>query len=181
MRCLRSGLAQSSVCLFAMFLIAGCAINIPTNGPKQPQIASEPAAQRYAGRMSLVFDAEPGQTAAQPFSGSFDLRGNAQAGELDLLTPLGSIVAQLRWSPGLATLKSGNETRSFPSAAVLIEQATGAALPPELLLAWLQGDRTASVQAGWQVDLSRHSEGRIVAKRLSPAPLATLRIVLEQQ
>jgi outer membrane lipoprotein LolB len=166
--------------LFATFLIASCAINTPTNSPKQLQNASELALQRYAGRISLVFEAEPGQTAPQPFSGSFELRGNAQNGELDLLTPLGSIVAQLLWQPDQAVLKSSGQTRSFPSAAALIEQATGAALPPELLLAWLRGESSSPVQAGWQVDLSRHSEGRIIAKRTSPAPEATLRIILEQ-
>jgi outer membrane lipoprotein LolB len=184
----------------AIFLIAGCAVFIPGTEPKTSQNASEassqtspqvsPRPQQYAGRISLVFEREPGQSetpqaanAPQPFSGSFELRGNARTGELDLLTPLGSIVAQLVWSPGRATLKSGSETRNFPSAASLIEQATGAALPPELLFAWLRGSTTnadSRTYGGWRVDLSRHGEGRIIAKRTSPAPAATLRIVLER-
>lgn len=193
--------ARISISAIAIIFIASCAVNMTARDQiyskdEATQSQATPA-QRFAGRISLVFEALPDQTAPPSFSGSFELRGDAQNGELDLFTPLGTILAQLHWSPQGASLKSGQQTRLFSSAAALIEQATGAALPPELLLAWLRGDTKASAAltamsaaaeatgrdrhaALWEVDLSRHSEGRIVAKRLSPAPTATLRIILEQ-
>lgn len=136
-------------------------------------------------------DAGAASALPQAFSGSFELRGHAQAGELDLLTPLGQIAAQLRWAPGLAELIRGNERQTFASAQALLEQATGAALTLEQLFAWLRGDNPSAAQASasggipvapaspWQVDLSAYSQGRISARRSLPTP-ALLRIVLEQ-
>ena len=141
----------------------------------------------------MVIEPDAGAASALPqaFSGSFELRGQAETGELDLLTPLGQIAAQLRWAPGLAELIRGNERQTFASAQALLEQATGAALTLEQLFAWLRGDNPSTAQAGasggttvapaspWQVDLSAYSQGRISARRSLPTP-ALLRIILEQ-
>jgi outer membrane lipoprotein LolB len=45
------------------------------------------------------------------------------------------------------------------------------------LFGWLQG-QTADA-SGWNADLSRHSEGRVVARRLQPLPTAELRLVFQ--
>ncbi len=143
-----------------------------------------PEVQRsfFAGRISLVIDAAPDAVnpSAQAFSGSFEWRGNAQTGQLDLLSPLGSIVAQMQWSPGSAQLTSGGTQRSFPTAVSMIEQTTGVQIAPEQLLDWLQGRDSllTNSAADWQVDLTRHAQGRISAKRQQPTP-AQLRIILE--
>jgi outer membrane lipoprotein LolB len=165
--------------LLTPFLIASCAINAPATGSFG--LKNEPAselAQRYAGRISLVFE-EAAQGSPQSFSGAFELRGNAQAGQLDLLTPLGSIAAQLVWQNGQALLTQGGQTRSFASADELIGQATGTTISAQQLFDWLQGKSTATSSDDWQVDLSRHTDGRITARRSAPQA-ATLRIILDQ-
>jgi outer membrane lipoprotein LolB len=163
---------------FTLIFIAGCAVSIRANSQNDPKNA---ASQQYAGRLSLLIESPTGAAQeAQSFSGSFELRGNAERGELDLLTPLGQIAAQLRWQPGAALLIRGQERQSFTSAQALLEQSTGLSLPLEQLFAWLSGQASPSVSVkDWQVDLSGQAQGRILARRLQPTP-ATLRIVLEQ-
>jgi len=127
------------------------------------------------GRISLQIQSEP----AQSFSASFELKGRAERGELTLISPLGNVLGILRWSPLEATLDSGSQqVQRFSSVDALMAQATGAAVPLSALFAWLQGDN-ANV-SGWSADLSRHSEGRISAKRAQPAPQAELRVILDQ-
>lgn len=127
------------------------------------------------GRISLQIQSEP----AQSFSASFELKGRAERGELTLISPLGNVLGILRWSPLEATLDSGSQqVQRFSSVDALMAQATGAAVPLSALFAWLQGDN-ANV-SGWSADLSRHSEGRILAKRSQPAPQAELRVILDQ-
>ncbi|MEO7401711.1 MAG: outer membrane lipoprotein LolB [Polaromonas sp.] len=155
--------------IIAMFLIAGCsrstlatARNYPNNG-------------FWAGRISLQVQSEP----AQSFHAGFELKGRPESGELTLISPLGSILGVLRWSPSEAVLDSGDQKiQRFDSVDALMAQATGAAIPLSALFAWLHGDN-ASV-SGWTADLSRQAEGRITAKRLLPAPEAALRVVLDR-
>lgn len=115
----------------------------------------------------------------QSFSASFELKGQPERGELTLLSPLGNVLGILRWSPDEALLDSGHQQiQHFSSIDELMERATGAAVPPSALFAWLQGIN-ASV-SGWSADLSRRGEGRISASRAQPRPQAELRVVLDQ-
>lgn len=154
--------------LFAIFLIASCALPTRTTGINSPENAF------YAGRISLQVASEP----VQSFAGGFELEGNPATGQLSLFTPLGGTAAVLRWSPGLAELQNGSNTQQFPSVQAMLELTTGAAIPLEALFAWLRGQ--AAPVPGWQADLSRHAQGRINALRSEPAPPAQLRIVLER-
>lgn len=116
---------------------------------------------------------------AQSFSASFELKGRPERGELSLISPLGSVLGVLRWSPGEAVLDSGNgKIQRFASVDELMAQATGAAVPLAALFAWLEGEPASA--SGWSADLSRQKEGRISAKRTDPAPQADLRVVLDQ-
>lgn len=124
--------------------------------------------------MSLRIDSDPVQT----FAALFDLRGNAQTGELTLTSPIGSTLAALRWSPGEATLNDGRQVRRFGSVDALIEAATGAAIPVDALFGWLAG-RNESV-AGWTAQLGQFDKGRIQATRDTPLPRAELRIAFER-
>ena len=158
-----------AVTFFAAFLIAGCAHPAGVKG------ISDPKNGFWTGRLSLQVHSEP----AQSFSASFELKGRPERGELTLISPLGNVLGVLRWSPGEAILDSGNDKlQHYASIDVLMEQATGAALPLVALFGWLQGDH-ASVN-GWSADLSRYGEGRISAKRAQPTPPADLRVVLDQ-
>jgi outer membrane lipoprotein LolB len=173
----RLWLAASSV--FTIISIAGCAVFIPVSSPKPLGNAVKSIPQSYSGRLSLVIDPAAGVSdQQQSFSGSFELRGNAEIGELDLLTPLGQIVMQLRWRPDMAVILRGSERQVFANADELIQRATGASLSLAQLFAWLEGKEIQAVK-DWQVDLSAHSNGRIIARRSQPTP-AVLRIALEQ-
>ena len=165
--CLRS--AVFPVCLIAIILIAGCARPIRATG------INDAENKLWTGRLSLQVQSEP----VQSFSASFELKGKPELGELTLISPLGSVLGVLRWSPTEAVLDSGNQKiERFASVNELMQQATGAAVPVSALFAWLRGD-VANV-SGWTADLSRHGEGRISAKRSQPAPPADLRVVLDQ-
>lgn len=163
----RLGLACA--CAIAPFLIAGCA------QPQRLAGTNDSKNELRTGRISLQVQSEP----VQSFSASFELKGQPERGELSLISPLGSVLGVLRWSPGEAVLDSGNgKIQRFSSVDELMAQATGAAVPVTALFAWLQGDN-ASV-SGWSADLSRYAEGRITARRVQPAPPADLRVVLDQ-
>ena len=155
-------------CFFATFLIAGCARPISAGA------LNDASNELWTGRISLHVRSEPEQS----FSAGFELKGKPERGELTLISPLGNVLGVLRWSPNAAELDSGNQNiQHFDSVDALMAQATGAAVPLNALFAWLQGDN-AQV-SGWSADLSRHSEGRIFAKRTQPAPQADLHVVLD--
>lgn len=155
--------------LIATFLIAGCARPIRATDENYSQN------KLWTGRLSLQVQSEP----VQSFSASFELKGQPERGELTLLSPLGNVLGILRWSPDEALLDSGNQQiRYFSSIDELMEQATGAAVPPSALFAWLQGNNARV--SGWSADLSRLGEGRISATRTQPQPQADLRVVLDQ-
>ena len=166
--------------LASALCIGGCAL------PRKPAELNAPTGKAastgsYSGRMSLNIDAiDPqalGPQQAQFFSASFELTGNAQAGQLTLISPLGSVLAVLNWTDSIAQLRANGELRSFKSLDALVLHATGAAIPVASLFAWLAG---VEAQApGWQADLSRLSNGRLIARRLEPLPAAELRLVLE--
>ncbi len=129
----------------------------------------------WAGRISMQVQSEP----AQSFSAGFELKGQADRGELTLTSPLGNVLGVLRWAPGEALLDSGQgNIQRFESIDQLMTQATGAALPLPALFAWLDGDNASA--AGWSVDLSRQVDGRLVARRTQPLPTVDLRVVLDR-
>ncbi len=159
--------------IFAILLIAACAQFQRANGPNDAQKGAKSG--YWAGRISLQVAGEPPQS----FSGSFELKGRPERGELTLISPLGSVVGILRWAPGEATLDSGNgRVQRFDSIDELMLRATGAAIPLPALFSWLEGS-PANV-SGWSADLARHGEGRVVARRTAPPPEADLRVVLER-
>lgn len=143
----------------------------------RPHLPSAEAAQmpHWSGRLAVQIESEPRQSV----SASFDLRGSADRGELALFTPIGSTAAVLSWGPGLAVLREeGQAPRAFESLDSLIAQALGTPIPVQALFGWLGGEPVEA--AGWQADLSRHRDGRLVARRSAPPPAAELRIVFEQ-
>lgn len=128
----------------------------------------------WSGRLALQVDG----SAAQSFSASFELKGSAESGELILFNPLGGTVARMQWQPGSATLHANGEIRPFESLEALVAQATGAPLPLAALFDWLRGSNTPV--PGWQADLARLNDGRLIAVRSQPEPTATLRLVLDK-
>ncbi len=149
--------------------------------------APDPAGGWTSGRLSLRVAATP-ERASQGLSAAFELRGSGQQGELRLLSPLGTRLAEARWAPGLAVLNSAQGEQQFSSLDALSRQALGEALPLAALPDWLAGrpwpDAPSTAvpggfqQLGWHIELSRQAEGWIEARRASP-PAVDLRVRLE--
>lgn len=137
-------------------------------------VVTDAQSSTWAGRWAMQVLTDP----PQHFTSGFELRGTPQSGELTLLSPLGQMAAVASWSPhDGARLVRGAQTDQYPDMNTLTEALTGTALPLPPLFAWLQGHPMAV--EGWTVDLSRHTEGRILATRQTPAPAVQLRIVLQ--
>lgn len=149
-------------------LLGGCAL------PARRASGTDEAGEGYwSGRLALQVDSEP----VQSWSAGFELMGRPEAGELRIASPLGQILAQLHWQPGSAVLVRGAERQHRASLASLVRELTGTEIPVEALFAWLRGN-PARVP-GWEADLSRQPEGRIIARRLEPLPATTLRLQFE--
>ena len=167
--------------LFAINLIAGCAINTPATGTfitENSDLSITPLRLSYQGRLSLRIASE----SPQSLYGAFSLVGDAQTGELTLNSPLGNTVAKLTWTPQTALLVENNTTTTYPSTEALITTVTGTALPLPALFDWLAGINTPI--EGWETDLSNMQKSdnpRLIAKRISPLPTVELRIALEKQ
>ena len=164
--------AMLSSLLIATFLIAGCAYNQRTTAVNDTKNEAEESI--WTGRISLKMQSEP----VQAFFAAFELKGQPGNGELTLISPLGSILGIMRWSPTEATLEQNGSTKRFASTDELLMQTTGAAVPVSALFDWLGGKNTTT--PGWTADLSQQANGLIIAKRTSPAPEAELRIVLDK-
>lgn len=154
--------------LIAIFFIAGCAQIPRAEGPETTETTF------WRGRLALRVESEPPQS----FFAGFELSGNAGQGELRLFSPLGTTLADLRWSPQSATLTNNGETRQFESLDALATQATGSAIPIAALFQWLAGTQTSATD--WEADLSQLDAGRLSARRTQPAPATELRLILER-
>lgn len=164
----------------------------------QPAVEQKPGSpELLAGRLSVVVTgAAPadGDSPAptQSLSAAFELRGSPQDGSLDLISPLGSVMARARWTPQQASLSSSRGDRQFPDLASLTREMLGESLPVDALFDWLRGRPWAAAgseattppapegftQLGWRVDLSRFAQSVIVAER-PQAPKVVLRARLD--
>ncbi len=161
----RTAVCAAAACLATAAALAGCAT---------PRRASLPESATWSGRLGLQVQSEPPQT----WSVGFELQGSEQQGELLLLSPIGTALAQLQWTTQSAQLVQGDRQWSGRNLDQLTQQLMGTALPLAALFDWLAGRPT--VVPGWRVDVSQLAQGRVQAERQSPAPQATLRIVLDR-
>ena len=161
--------------LATLALLAACATPAP------------PSAPDLAGRFAVRIEAFEGAP-ARSLSTQFELRGDAQAGDLQLMTPLGSTAAQARWRPGMADLVTPEGTRQFANLDALARELLGEPLPLAALIEWLRGRAWAGApsaarddgfeQLGWRIDLSRFGQGWVLATR-ERAPALSVRARLE--
>lgn len=155
-------------CLLAGSLLAGCT----TVGQPAP-IGS----MTLSGKLSVRVDA----TAAMPArseSGNFELKGSPQSGQLNLSTPLGTVLAQARWNGQKAWLATSQGETAYRDLDTLTREMLGESLPVAALFDWLRGrpwpdapSRTSDggfEQLGWSIDLGRFGEGWISARRAQP-------------
>jgi outer membrane lipoprotein LolB len=165
--------------LLAALALVGCAA-LPT--PGSPTIS---------GRLALQVDASP-ERPAQSLSGGFDLRGDADRGELRLSSPLGTTLAAAFWGPGEARLVTPQGERRFDDLEALSRDAFGESLPLRALPDWLNGRPWPGAaepaqplqpgpgfrQLGWTVDLAAFDVGQLLAWRAGP-PGVRLRVLLD--
>ena len=147
-----------------------------------------PTEDALAGRLSVRVEPHRDQP-ARSVSSAFELRGNADRGELMLTSPLGTTLAHARWSPGQAELQTSDGTQHFADLDSLAYETFGEALPMAALFDWLRGrpwpgaSSTPSTsgfdQLGWSVSTERAAEGWVVATRAAP-PAVTVRAKLER-
>ena len=113
-------------------------------------------------------------------------------GALGLSTPLGSMLAQARWSPGDVVLATPQGGRQYTDLDGLTREVLGESVPrgacstgcaagpgpaaPSTPSAGTSGFE----QLGWQVDLARLDAGAVVATRRTPLPVVTVRIQLDR-
>jgi outer membrane lipoprotein LolB len=157
--------------------LAGCA-----QVPKAPAPAD--AAARLSGRISVTVAGDVHHRGTGG-AASFELFGGPQAGQLELTTPLGSLVARATWAPGLVTLQTPQEERRFETLDELTRDLLGEAVPVAALFDWLQArpwpavphTRTAGgfEQLGWRIEPKPPG---LVATRLAD-PVVTLRARLD--
>lgn len=152
--------------MVAMSTLSACA--------SRPERTPDADATFWSGRLALQVDSDP----PQAFHAAFELSGHPSEGALRLTTPLGTAIAQVNWNANGATLTQGSQVSQHRNVDELASSLTGTAMPVTALFDWLQA--RPSAVPGWQADLSRQGEGRIVAQRTSPSPAATLRIVLDR-
>ena len=170
-------------------LVAGViALAACTTVPRNP---TEAASETLSGRLSIRVDAD-GTAPARTLTAAFELNGGPRAGRLDLATPLGSILAQARWSPSEVVLATPRGESTFADLDALTRQALGESVPVSALFDWLQGrpwpgapSAPASTgpgfaQLGWAVELDRFDEALVTARRDSPPPV-TVRIKLDRR
>ncbi len=154
-----------ALALSSVLLAAGCTT---------PRITPMDANAYWSGRMAIQVLKDPPES----LSSGFELQGSAQAGEMVLLSPIGTTLARLEWTPQGARLTQGQQQVDSPSLQRLGSRLTGTELPIAALFEWLAGRPVEA--SGWQVDLSAHALGRISAERREPSPGAVLRIALDR-
>lgn len=150
-----------------IWVLAACA-QVPRSPTASPVVRDQ-----WSGRLALRVATEP----VQSFFAAFDLRGNAQSGELSLYSPLGSTIARMQWAPGMAQLTWNGQQRNFDSVGALTREATGTELPITSLFAWLAGEDDEA--EGWSADLGHLADGKLVAERTHPGPPVTMRLMLD--
>jgi outer membrane lipoprotein LolB len=183
--------------------LAGALAACTTVPPAPPAGTGDVLSGRLALRVEPVAN-----EATRSVSAAFDLRGDSRAGSLGLSTPLGSMLAQARWSPAEVVLTTPRETRRFASLDELTREALGESVPIEAWFDWLRGrpwpgapsvgvdvapdarvDAAPTAQSeprppsfrqlGWRVDLSQFGIGTIAATREAPLPAVFVRIRLD--
>jgi outer membrane lipoprotein LolB len=167
--------------LAATSVLIGCATVPPT----------APGPDLLTGRLSLQVEAYPGRP-AQSISAAFDLRGDAERGELRLSTPLGTTLAAAFWGPDEARLVTPQGESRFADLDGLSRAVFGEAMPLRALPDWLHGRPWPASgeparpmvpgpgfeQLGWAIDLARFDSGQLLAWRSGP-PGVRLRAQLD--
>jgi outer membrane lipoprotein LolB len=174
----RQAPARSVVLVFVLVLVSAWTLLLSACAAPPPKPLTASGEPSWSGRLSIKIESDP----VQQTTAGFTLQGNPSAGQLDLFTPLGGKAAQVTWqstpnSQAVLTTEQGQQT--YPSLGIALARITGTHIPIEALFGWLNADMAYEAKDGWKADLSRHSEGRVIAIRAQPLPRIEIRVVLE--
>lgn len=188
---------RSTLSALMLASLAACAhqahgVHTPPVLPARPD-PNALLARSFSGKLSVQVPPQPGQRVAQGGSGSFELLGDANEGQLELSTPTGSLLARVRWSPTGVSLEQPREQRSYDSLDALTLELLGESVPVAALFDWLRGRPWAGAgaaalpapaqgfeQLGWRVETDRLAEGLLLASQQG-ARAATLRVRLTRE
>ncbi|MGH6647110.1 outer membrane lipoprotein LolB [Aquabacterium sp.] len=145
------------------------------------------------GQLSVKLQAFQGLE-AKGVSMGFFFNGGPQGGQLDLMTPMGSQVARVHWTPTDAWLQTDQGDRHFDTLGELSAEVLGEPLPLAALMNWVQGQPDPDLPAasrvtpqsfeqnGWHIDTTDIGIGRLNAQRPASALLRgiTVRIRLDR-
>ncbi len=136
MRSLSGRTAYAALAAAGALVLAGCAT--PAMPPAPAPDSGAP--NHWTGRFAATVT-EAGDAAREERStGRFALRALGTRTELELSTPLGQTIAELRLDAAGATLRAADgQTWQAPSAEALTEQVFGWRVPVADLPAWLAG------------------------------------------
>ncbi len=161
----------------ASLMLAACASAPP----------AEPASSWTSGRLAVRVAASA-DLPARSEAAAFELRGNGDAGELRLLTPLGTVVASARWWPGQVVLTTPQGQARFDDLDQLSRDTFGDVLPLRALADWIAGrpwpgapsqaSEGGFEQLGWRVTTADLSAGSLLAQRQA-APVIVVRVRLD--
>lgn len=170
-----------SIALVA-WMVAGCV--------STPATSTLPLA--YSGRLAVRAAASAHHTATA-FSARFELSGDAIHGRLQLLSPLGTTLADAVWNPSGVVLRSGEHLQVFDTLDDMALHVLGQPVPLAALWDWLEGrphanapalplrDSTGFEQWGWRIDTSSLLDaGLLQASQDTPAGPTSLRIRLDR-
>ena len=181
-----------AVCLAALLasLLAACATPQRIGG-------QGPAFERQ-GRFAV--NLQPAGAAPYAAQGGFSWRDDGRVLRLELVSPLGSVLARIRVAPGLSELERADGSReSAPTPDDLLALVWGHPMPVSGLRHWMRGeaapgivvdaqrddqDRLASMrQDGWEVRLSAYDDqgpGRVRLSRLDDQGQWRLQLVVDR-
>ena len=145
-----------------------------------------------AGQLAVRVENAAGAP-VRSLSGGFELVGDAERGSLSLSSPLGTVLAQARWSPQQVLLVTSQGQTPYADLPTLTRQLLGEELPVAALFDWLRGrpwpgaeslatrppDDEGFVQLGWRVSLTRFDQGIVEARRIEP-PVGTVRARMDR-
>lgn len=176
--------------------LTGCQLAPPVKSPTDSTVwlTEQPRQQQWQGHFSVKLG-QWGQQSSEGQSFTFYLQSDAQVGQLDLMTPLGTQLAQVIWSPNGTRIESAQGTQRYASLSDLSVQLLGEEIPLQALPHWLQGipspnlpaaitlaDHSGFEQGGWRIDVHALSEGKLAATRpqTTAQRLITIKVRLER-
>ena len=152
----------------SVLALAGCATPSAPPGPA----ADEGPPNLWTGRFAATVTEAGDGAREERSSGRFSLRVEGPSTELELSSPLGQTIAQVRLDDGRATLLAADgKSWQAPSAEALTEQVFGWRVPLANLPDWLEGriaeptERdgsrvVAGLDHGWSVRIDASETGR---------------------